>query len=456
MPEFEPNLLREWSGGRWQGPPPKTVRGFTYDSRRSAPGDLFVCLKTEQRDGHDFLPQAARAGAVAGLVSRYDPRVALPQLVVADPLAAFQEMATAHRRRFRGPVVGISGSCGKTSTKDLLSLLLGGAPSIQATEGNLNNLIGVPVTLLSLDPHVHKAAVIEAGINFPGEMRMLADMIRPTDAIITAVAAVHLERLESLAGVAREKAVLAQAVPPQGVAMFPADCLQYEPFQKLSALVVAPGEGTGNPAFRVEQEAAGTAVFITRDCCEVRFALRKISRGMASNAVLAIEMARAFGVPDTAIQLRLAEWAPARFRGQLVDHGKTRFYVDCYNANPAAMADALAFFEEIADEAMPRLYVIGCMGELGAESPEHHREVGSGIKLRPGDRALITGGDVEALRAGMLAAGNSPCQIGVFRHLEEIEETVARHDGFVFMKGSRVYGLEALLEKVRARKEVPC
>jgi UDP-N-acetylmuramoyl-tripeptide--D-alanyl-D-alanine ligase len=457
MPEFHPQQLQEWSHGRWEGPPPRPVASFAFDSRRLRPGDLFVCLKTAQRDGHDFIADAAAAGASGALVSRYHPEVELPQLVVKSPLQALQSMGAAHRKSFARPVVGISGSCGKTSTKDLLKLLLGGASTVHATEGNLNNLIGVPITLLALDPETHLAAVIEAGINLPGEMAGLADIIQPTAAIITMVAAVHLEKLESLEGVAREKAILPQAVPAEGVVVFPSSCLCYAPFQRMTAHVIAPGEGTeGSPHFRVEQRPETTVVHIGPEGEEKSFPLRKVSHGMAANAVLAIEMARALGVTDEEVTERLRAWRPAKFRGEVVVQGETRFFVDCYNANPTAMADALEFFHEVADSNQPRLYVLGCMGELGEQSEAMHRKVGQGLRLRRGDRAFLIGRDAEALRAGLLDAGNEPGQVVVFNEVAEIAGAVANHRGFVFLKGSRVYGLEVLVERVRELKEVGC
>lgn len=476
MVKFEPEQLQEWSGGRWEGPPAEGVRGFSFDTRRIERGDLFVCLKSETRDGHDFIPQAAAAGAAGALVSRARGDVALSQLVVDDPLTALGQMATAHRRRFSGPVVGVTGSCGKTSTKDLLALLLGGAASVHATKGNFNNLIGAPITLLGLDPDRHQAAVIEAGINQGDEMEALSKMIQPTHGLVTIVAPAHLEFLGDLAGVAREKAKLLQAIPASGGAVFPADCLDFDEFRNLASRVCTvkrsvaagpaldaasdsrPGRSGDEPAeqadvtYDVEQFPGRTVVHVKSDAGRQVFTLRKSSAGMAANAVLAIKMANLLNVSDSEIQARMLNWAPACFRGEVVEHGATRFYVDCYNANPAAMEDALELFAELSGDSANRMYVLGCMGELGVESGRYHRQLGSRIKLATGERILITGDeDVEALREGLLDAGNPPSQITVFHRIEEIEDQVCGFDGFVFIKGSRIYGLEKLLEHSAAR-----
>jgi len=210
------------------------LTAFGVDTRALRPGDVFVALRTERRDGHDFLADAATAGAAAALVAVPDRAVPLPQLVVPDPLAAFQAIAREHRRTFRGAVVGISGSAGKTSTKDLLALLLGGAScGVVATEGNLNNHLGVPLTLTRLDPAVHRFAVVEAGISAPGEMAPLAGMIEPDVALITLVAAAHTRDLGGLEGVAREKALLPAAVRPGGVAIVPRSTLDFAAFRDL-------------------------------------------------------------------------------------------------------------------------------------------------------------------------------------------------------------------------------
>lgn len=167
------------------------------DTRIIRSGELFVALKTEKRDGHDFLEAALAAGASGALVSRIVEGVNLPQLVVPDPLIAFQTIGREHRRLFSGRVVGITGSCGKTSTKELLALLLGGeGEGVLATQGNLNNHLGVPLTLTRLEPGRHQYAVVEAGISAPGDMAVLADMIEPDLVITTLVAPAHLQELD--------------------------------------------------------------------------------------------------------------------------------------------------------------------------------------------------------------------------------------------------------------------
>jgi hypothetical protein len=293
--------------------------GFATDTRQLQPGQVFVALKTDRRDGHDFLLAAEKAGASAALVSRRNAALALSQLVVADPLVALQQIAREHRRQFDGPVIGISGSCGKTSTKNLLAQLLGGAgQGVLATEGNLNNRIGVPLTLTRLDPAAHRYAIVEAGIGAPGEMDVLAGMIEPDIAIITLVAPAHLQELGSLDNVAREKARLPAAINAAGVAIFPKSCEQFTAFHDLAvrtmvveqAEVVRPAEPPKDKVyFTVSHREDTTSVAVAYGPPPpLVFTMRRVSTGMAQNAVLAICAALWLGVSREEIQRRLAGW----------------------------------------------------------------------------------------------------------------------------------------------------
>ncbi len=244
MPLYDPAELAAWTGGQWHGPLPGPALGPPVaDTRRLRPGEIFVALKTAKRDGHDYLETARAAGAGAGLVAQVNKEVELPQLLVADPARAWRDVAAAQRKNFPGPIIGITGSAGKTSTKELLRLLL--APGVHATQANENNLLGVPLTLGGLDPVAHRFGIVEAGISERGEMAELARMIQPDIAIITLISPAHLEKLGSIEGVAHEKARLAQSVRPGGWVVMPASCLEYYVFRRLpaQAAVVAPADG---------------------------------------------------------------------------------------------------------------------------------------------------------------------------------------------------------------------
>lgn len=456
MPTFDPVQLAAWTGGRWTTVPAAPLTGFQIDSRRTTAGDIFVALRTGQRDGHAFVAAAAAAGAAAALVARPVAESPLPQLVVADPLRAFQAVAAAHRRAFPGRVIGISGSAGKTSTKELLARLLGGeAGGVLATEGNLNNLLGVPLTLTRLDAARHTTAVIEAGISEPGEMEVLAGMIDPDLSLITLVAAAHTEALGGLEGVAREKARLPAATRAGGVAVFPRSAAAWPPFQSLPVrcLVVERADvirPTAPPPdhvfFAVSHRGARTAVSLaTGDGRPRVFTCRRVSDGLAQNAALALAAAQALGVPERELRARMADWGPAALRGEVREDRGRLVYVDCYNANPASMADALATFEAVAPHEGPRLFVLGCMEELGPDSPEHHRALGRSLRLREDDRLFVTGTQAAAVREGLAGQGLPPGRCEVVESLEPVAAVFAAWPGAVFVKGSRRYQLERIL-----------
>jgi len=455
-PRFSATFLAKVTGGRWTSVPRRGPIGFSIDSRRLRRGQMFVALRTERRDGHDYLEAARTAGAAAALVAVPDPAVSLPQLVVRDPEAAFQAIAREHRRRFKGPVIGVSGSAGKTSTKDLLALLLGGPGGVLASEGNLNNQLGVPLTLTQLDPARHRFAVIEAGIGGPGEMEPLASMIEPDIALITLVAPAHLGAFKDLEEVARSKAVLPGAVSAAGVAIFPSQCERFTAFRELEvrkmvlerAEVVRPSVPPSDRIyFTVTQRGESTAISLAYGPPPpLVFTVRRISDGMAQNAALALCAALWLGVPHEQIQERLASWTVAPLRGEWRDQGGRRYFLDCYNANPASMADSLQLFASLAPESDPRVYVVGGMEELGPAAETYHRELGAAVPLRPQDLMIAIGDHARAVKEGALAAARTPGQIAVAGSPDEIAASLADFHGAVFVKGSRRWQLERILQ----------
>lgn len=490
MPEFPAQDLAKWTGGRWTTEPRARLEGFTIDTRQLRAGQVFVAIKTEKRDGHDFLAAADAAGASAAIVAKAKESLALPQLVVADPLKAFQAIAREHRRLFKGPVIGVSGSAGKTSTKNLLALLLGesrgedrkechllsdktangpragrgdchlisdnGWGEVLATEGNLNNHLGVPLTLTRLEPGRHRFAVIEAGIGGPGEMEPLAEMIEPDVALITLVAPAHTAELGGLDGVAKEKAKLPAAVKTAGVAIFPRQCAEFGAFRELDvrqmvverADVLRPAEPPKDRVFfTLTQRGDATAVALAYGAPPpLVFTFRRVTDGMAQNAALAICAALWLGVPKERIQERLQKWEPARLRGELRRENGRLLYLDCYNANPASMADALETFYDVAPAEERRLFVIGGMEELGAEAEMLHRALGRSLRLRAGDVLFAIGDHAAAVTTGAREGGGKDEQVKAAKDVAEIAGVFAEWKGAVFVKGSRRWALERILE----------
>lgn len=467
MPAFSPQLLAEWTTGRWLGKHPNTdIRGFCQDTRRLQPGDCFVALKTDKRDGHDYLAAARDAGASCALVSKAQASIAFPQLEVADSLTALQKIAHQHRHAFAGPVVGVTGSCGKTSTKDLIARLLG--DDCLKTEKNLNNTLGVPLTLTQLDPSKHRYAVVEAGINQPGEMRLMGGMISPTVVAVTMIGPAHLEKLGSLENIAREKAELARLASPGATLVCGASCMKYEAFHHFPGEIFSVCNACETePAleyteyrccYRFYREGEATRVQVQSALFAGQFTINaQLTSGMVSNTVIAVLSAILCGAKLPDIQARLKDWRPGADRGSIYEHGGNLYYVDCYNANPASMSDALATFNTLTAAEQPRLYVLGGMRELGEYTATLHRKFAAELTLRDQDRAVLIGAEAEYYAEGLREAGAASDQLEQFIDAASAQEAVEGFHGAIFLKGSRAYALESLLPSGMLKKEAtPC
>ncbi len=464
-----PSQLARWTAGRWlRGHEPQSAGRLVIDARDLEKGGVFVALKTGRRDGHEFVAQAAENGASAAIVERGNMRLQIPQLVVEDTLDALHRIGAASRREFKGSVTAITGSCGKTSTKELLALLLGRC--VLSTQGNLNNYIGLPITLSRLANSDFTSAVVEVGISMTGEMAPLAKMAAPDRAIVTCVAPAHLAGLGSIEGVAAEKCVLAASVPRSGKVFFPADCLKYAPFCELAAtayVTAAMDEETPvlpGPNYRLVRhqvfrstvsEKSELLVFMPGAANFSRFSLPHLSTGMRSNAVLAIAAALEDGVGQGEIADRLRDWRPSSMRGEIFLSGGLSWYLDCYNANPASMLDAVRNFRE----CFPRerhLLILGCMNELGTESGNLHRALGRAIGQVQSEQFCILGAQAEDLAGGLAEAGVPAAKILAAKERAEVRaalDSFADEPGAVFIKGSRSYRMEEFAPESPLHKE---
>lgn len=454
LPHFTPQDIARWTGGTWcSDRMPEVISGFCFDARQLRADECFVALSGGARDGHDFVAQAVELGASAVLVER--PQASsIPQLIVADSLVALGAIGGAVRSGFPEPVVGISGSCGKTSTKEMLRELLGEART-HATAGNWNNRIGVPMTLLGLDAESHNFAVIEAGINQPGEMHALGAIIHADLSLITNIASAHLELLGSVENVAAEKAQLALRAVEGSSVILPADVMRYPAFQKLSTRAIVLVEAQAELKQEVRRvvrysiNPTGSTHTLTLSDGDLRssYSISSASAGITLNAALAIVAARELGISETDIRDRIERWQAAPNRGRVVRSGARTFYVDCYNANPASMRDALDAFRRATSQAVARCYILGGMNELGVEAAALHRQIGQGLNLRSEDRAIFVGPSelTAAYFEGARAAGVSSTQLQAVPDVEKIKSGIADFEGAIFLKGSRAYALEELL-----------
>jgi murE/murF fusion protein len=437
-------------------------RGLCTDSRRVAPGDLFVALSGERFDGNEYAAEAVRAGA-AGVVCAQGrgaeaAREAATRgawvLEVEDTLAALGDLALAHRRRFSLTVVGITGSVGKTSTRELCALALGG--EVLANAGNHNNRIGVPQTLARLDASV-RIGVIEMGTSEPGEIAALARMTAPVAAVITCIAEAHLERLGSLEGVAREKAALLQALPPSGLAVVPAGEALLRPWvQALTCRVVRFGEdGTADAGLIGEPATEALGQRFRALVCgqEVEVYLPVLGRHMVSNALAALGLAAALGVDVRAAAARLGGFVPLGQRMKASRLAALLVLEDCYNANPRSMQSAL---ETLAGQPGPRVAVLGEMRELGPDAEGLHRRVGAVAAGSGLDLLIAVGARSDAYVQGAREAG-----LVAGRTLQVADPEAAAAaliaalpaGGSVLVKGSRGARMERVVEALKRRAE---
>ena len=451
MPSFDSHALAQWTNGDWIGTLPERISGFCFDARLIKPGQCFVALNCGTGDGHDYIKQAAQGGAVAALVEQ-EQTLSLPQLKVANTLDALGEIARAIRGNFNKPVIAVTGSCGKTTTKDMLRIVLGESVT-HATEGNWNNRIGVPMTLFNLEPKKQDFAVIEAGINQPGEMALLGKMIHPNLNILTNIGAAHLELLGTVDNVASEKSLLVQYASQNSPVILTADSFGFPAYRALAErAIVLLLEGQTKPSLPVKSivyyalcaDQNGNQI-VTIDQHSYTIACPSI--GIATNAALAIVAARTLGITDTDIRERIESWRPSGHRGRTQKADSQAFYIDCYNANPSSMIDALDAFDHSATEDTDRYYILGAMNELGESAIEHHINIGEKLTLRPQDSAVFVGPDLltKAYQDGALKAGAHADQLQRVENVKKITSSVALYKGAIFLKGSRSYHLEELI-----------
>ncbi len=365
--------LADAAGGRLQGAPEDTpVSGISIDTRTIAPGDAYFAIRGLTMDGHDFVPAALAAGASAAVISHGD---ATPAVHVPDVLKALEQVGIAARARIGAdvPVVAVTGSVGKTGTKEMLRLAFG--PCTHAAAASYNNHWGVPLTLSRM-PADASAGIFEIGMNHAGEITPLTKMVRPQIAIITTVAAVHLEFFDSVDGIADAKAEIFEGLEPGGVAIIPADIPQTgrlsEAARAKDARIVtfgAPGADVELVAYDPESGAADAKAFGER----VRYVIHGGAH-IARNSLAVLAALHAAGRPLADIEA-LRTWQAPKGRGRRVvlsvSGGEAVLLDEAYNANPASMGAAIASLG--ATSATRRIAVLGDMLELGATAPDLHR-----------------------------------------------------------------------------------
>ncbi len=420
----------------------------TTDTRALAPGDLFVALKGERFDGHDFVTHALANGAAAALVAESRAASLDGNLIaVADPLHSLGTLAAFWRGRFDIPVAVVVGSNGKTTTKEMIAAVFHAAEgegAVAATPGNFNNAIGLPLAVLALRAS-HRLAVFEIGMNHRGETRELAQVAQPTIAVITNAQREHQEFMRSVDEVAAEHADAIRALPAGGTAVLNADDPHLAYWRE-----VAADAGVGVVTFGTEQRADvaaryvahpdGASLDITTPAGSARFVLRVPGRHMAGNALAAAAVAHAAGLPVTAIALGLERFRPVR--GRLVTmsaRSGATVIDDTYNANPDSVRAAI---DVLAARAAARWLVLCDMGEVGQDGPRFHREIGAYAKTSGIARLFASG---ELAREAVNAFGEGGEHFASVEALAARVAAESRAGVTMLVKGSRFMRMERVV-----------
>ena len=417
--------------------------GYSIDSRSVDAGDLFFAIRGPRHDGHDFVPEALGKGAVAAVVhDSYPAAAGEPLLPVADTAVALRDLASKARRRWGRTVIGVTGSSGKTTTKDAIAALLEGFMPVARTRGNLNNEFGLPLSLLRIPDHA-RAAVVEVGINRPGEMSMLADVARPDIGVVTNIGTAHVGNFASEDEIAFEKGYLIERLGPDGTAVLNADDPRTPALRKRHAGRTETFGIDGAADVRATRvRDAGTAgVRFELDGLPV--AMRLPGRHNVYNVVAAVAALGPLGIGARDLVEPIARLQARAMRGVVHEAGGVTLIDDCYNANPAAMAAMLQVLR--GTSASRRIAVLGEMRELGERSRELHRQVGRAAESAGVDYLVAVGGDAAEIASAARVPGEfheTPCEAA------DSLARMLRPGDAVLLKASRGVGLERARDPV--------
>lgn len=443
----------QWTGadlvGRLQ--PDRALQAVATDSRSVAEGELFVALRGEHFDGHDFVEAAFARGAGAAVVERGWPGLgqaaAGPLLVVDSTLQALGAIARAYRRRWAIPVVAVVGSAGKTTTKEMIAAVLGQRYRVLKTIGSENNEIGVPRTLLHLSPR-HEAVVLELAARRIGDIRYLCSVAEPTVGVLLNIGTAHIEFFGSVEGVAKAKGELLDYLDESLTALVNAD-------DRVVAQEVKRTKGRLLTfGFARESEFRGERLVLDQKGCghfllhHVPIELKVPGRHNAYNALAAAAVGRCLGVPWDGIQRALVEFEAVSQRGEIVRKNGIAAIDDCYNASPNSMSAALDLLSALPGAR--KIAVLGDMLELGAESGRLHAVVGAKA-AECADMVLAAGCESAHLVAAARAAGMAQDAARHFERREQLGEFTAahlRHGDVVLVKASRAMAFERVVERI--------
>ncbi|MBR1842054.1 MAG: UDP-N-acetylmuramoyl-tripeptide--D-alanyl-D-alanine ligase [Oscillospiraceae bacterium] len=447
--------LAEITGGAYVGAALKKferIESVTMDSRAVERGSLFVCIKGARADGHDFARSAGDNGAVCRLCERpLDDDY--PYVLVSDAKAALRALAEWYRKQFTIPVVAIIGSVGKTTAKEMVAAVLGREKLVLKTEANLNNELGVPLTLLKMREE-HEAAVVEMGISDFGEMSVLAKMVRPDIVVFTSVGYCHLENLGSLDGVLKAKSEVFDYMAEDAVAVLNGDD------DKLASL---------DPGIKVIRYGVGEECDVRAEnienlgfqgvSCDIRWGNNAIftlipafGTHIVYGALAAAAVGKTLGISAENIMRGIADYRPVGSRANVIDTGKITIIDDCYNANPNSMAAAirsLSSINALTGKTGKRIAILGDMKELGRDSGELHRDMGEEAARVHLDLVVAIGPEAKRIAEGMKNGGGNAVWLSDKSKLFPAFEKIISRGDVVLVKASHSMGFDEITERLK-------
>lgn len=426
---------------------PAVFNGVTTNSKKVAKDNLFVALRGERFDAHDFLHEVVAQGASAVVVEHIPEGLTVPALVVPDTRYALGQIAHAWRQTFSIPVIGVTGSNGKTTVKEMIASILSvafGEKNYLSTQGNLNNEIGVPLTLFRLE-NAHRAAVIEMGMNHPGEIARLAEIAQPTVGLVNNAQREHQEFMESVTAVAKENGTVIQTLPNAGCAIFPGD-------DDYSSLWQTYADKRHTMTFGLDERAAlwchwtpqafGSDMHVHLNGQIIHVSLAAAGEHNVRNALAAFAASFAIGIDVDYVVRGLQAFVPVAGRLQRKSASNGALVIDdTYNANPDSVRAAI---DVLATAPSPRTLILGDMGEVGSEGVAFHEEIGSYARTRHIDHLFTLGA---LARHASLAFGSAG------RHFEDVD-TLNNELGStsasasILVKGSRFMKMERVVERL--------
>lgn len=451
MPNFDAQEMAQWTGGQWRFGLPGAIAGVSTDTRTLTPGVLFVALRGPLFDGHSFIGEAFARGAVGAVISENPdamPRKDHPLLRVPDTVQALWDMGSGYRRRIQAAIVAVTGSVGKTTVKEMVADVLAQCLPTARTRGNWNNKIGLPLSLLAMEPET-RVGVFELGMNHPGELAPLCRLLQPDWGLVTTIGPVHLEFFKSVEAIAVEKSTLLKSLPSGGVTVLRRDEPYFEmlrataPDRIITLALSGEADYFGAPPdaqgkMEVRERSTG-------ESCRLHAPLPGAHH--AANALFAVAVGRAHGLAWEDIRAALERYRSPPMRWEQQTVAGVTVINDAYNANPVSMAAAVRTFAELP-VARGRWLVLAGMLELGPSEEQWHRDLGSSLAPGPWDGIITVGSLGAVIARAAVNAGVSVARVFTCADHAAAAEVLGRclqPGDAVLVKASRGQRLEQVL-----------